>query len=37
MRLAMIAPAVCFAVVGLYALSAGKSALAGRPAAAGAH
>ncbi len=35
MRLAMIAPAVCFAVVGLYALSSGKVAIA-KPAA-GAH
>jgi FHS family L-fucose permease-like MFS transporter len=34
-RLAMIVPAVCFAVVGLYALSAGKVAIA-KPAA-GAH
>lgn len=34
MRMAMIVPAVCFAVVGLYALSAGKVAI-GKPAAAG--
>jgi FHS family L-fucose permease-like MFS transporter len=34
MRLAMSVPAVCFAVVGLYALSAGKVAI-GKPAAAG--
>jgi fucose permease len=34
MRLAMTVPCVCFAVVGLYALSAGKVAI-GKPAAAG--